>query len=457
MTRLFLKLYLSVIAGVILASTLVVLYLNSIIFPSYNHQIYLLNEPILKSLTKEVKDLLPQENLKQIGSFQRIQFHQKLNNQKVIKKILHQTGWLISVIPNSYLPLSQLQKQKLNEGQSQYVNHLNHQRVYRKLNESLSLEILTYDYSIMVSKPLIGLLTLLEDDPNCTISGCQELTKHAYSSAEKVIISAEESKLTSLERARLDAFPLIQNSLFRWTKTILMVHPKQKGSIIKTTIRVFSLKVRHVFPFILILILSIVGIRFTLYPLKQKLSRFEEAAERFEHGDLTARVKLTGQGPIEYLADLFDRSLDQVNDSIESNETLLQAISHELRTPISRLYFYLDLLVEEGQQIKREKIGYDVSLTLDQMKTLTSKLLEFNRLTFQSPLSQETLLFSQVVEDVLHQYHTESLDDFPLISPDLLQYTNHDLDNQTLILGNRHLLMEAISHLIHNAYIYGQG
>jgi signal transduction histidine kinase len=39
----------------------------------------------------------------------------------------------------------------------------------------------------------------------------------------------------------------------------------------------------------------------------------------------------------------------------------------------------------------------------------------------------------------------------------LLQYTQDQQHDQIMVLGNRHLLMEALSHLIHNAYIYGQG
>ena len=455
MTRLFFKLYVSILIGIIFVVGLATLYLNST-FPHPDPKILTLNAPLIEKIKHHILALIPKEHtLDQIGSSQRVSFHNTLHQDPLFQRWMMQTGWKVTILPSHTLPLSERQKKALKEKKLHYSRHLYNDQSYYFLTPTLSLEVSLHKYNTPVSRYLSGLTTLLLEDPKCKKQACQTLINQQTFNISQTIVFLKDLDLTDLQKARLDAFPqLTKNRLGH--QQIMMLDPLNLNSVVITQLGFCSFDANWILPFFLILLLSILGVRFTLYPLKQKLSQFEHVATRFEQGEIDARVNLTGYGPIEHLATIFDRSLDRMQALIQSNETLLQAVSHELRTPISRLYFYLDLFVEETQQSQREKLADDVSITLDQLKTLTSKILDFNRISLSELSSQETLLFSHVVSNVITQFH-HGKDPYPHIPSHLLHY-NEDSEFQDIkVLGSRNLLSNVLFQLIKNAHIYAPG
>ncbi len=67
------------------------------------------------------------------------------------------------------------------------------------------------------------------------------------------------------------------------------------------------------------------------------LKKLMQAVERFGTGDLAARARIQRGDEIGALAQAFDRMADRIETLLGAERRLLQDISHELRSPLTRL------------------------------------------------------------------------------------------------------------------------
>ena len=73
------------------------------------------------------------------------------------------------------------------------------------------------------------------------------------------------------------------------------------------------------------------------------LNQLREAVRRFGAGDLSARVRSTRRDEIGELARAFDQMADRIQTLLTAERRLLQDISHELRSPLTRLSLAAEL------------------------------------------------------------------------------------------------------------------
>src|SRR5262249_22174117 len=119
--------------------------------------------------------------------------------------------------------------------------------------------------------------------------------------------------------------------------------------------------------------------------ISRPVERLTEAARRLGAGDLTARVptrtrsRRFGRGADD-LADL-NRAFNDTAESIErltpGQKELMANISHELRSPLTRIRVALELLPHNGAAEARLK---DVEADLDELERLIEDVLTATRL-----------------------------------------------------------------------------
>ena len=73
------------------------------------------------------------------------------------------------------------------------------------------------------------------------------------------------------------------------------------------------------------------------------LRDLRRAVDRFGHGDLSARVRSTRRDEIGDLARSFDQMAERIETLLSVERRLLQDVSHELRSPLARLAFAVEL------------------------------------------------------------------------------------------------------------------
>ena len=178
------------------------------------------------------------------------------------------------------------------------------------------------------------------------------------------------------------------------------------------------------------LIILFLLIRSSLKPLKA----IDNSIKRIAVGDLDSVLEPGGSGEFKRLAEGINDMTAQIRSMLESKQQLLLAVSHELRSPITRARVNLELLPEHpSQQAIRED--------LQEMEALISQILESERLNQKhSVLNRSDFAMDELVNDILSQYFSQQKIDTRLTSQ--------------MIHGDRTRLGLLVKNLLDNALKY---
>lgn len=177
------------------------------------------------------------------------------------------------------------------------------------------------------------------------------------------------------------------------------------------------------------------------------LVKLRAATRELAAGNLSARVGVDKRR--DEIADLgrdFDVMAERIQTLMDSQQRLLHDISHELRSPLTRLNIALELAREsEGEEARwaLERIGREA----DRLNDLISQLLILARLESNASAKDRNIVnLKQLVEEIV-------LDaDFEARSRNcsVRLVTKEDLT----LVGNQHLLHSAIENVVRNAVSY---
>ncbi|QQA69100.1 two-component system sensor histidine kinase RstB [Enterobacter hormaechei] len=110
-------------------------------------------------------------------------------------------------------------------------------------------------------------------------------------------------------------------------------------------------------------------------PHWQDMLKLESAAQRFGQGHLTERIHFDSGSSFDRLGIAFNQMADNINALIASKKQLIDGIAHELRTPLVRLRYRLEmsenLTGAESQALNRD---------IGQLEALIEELLTYARL-----------------------------------------------------------------------------
>lgn len=198
--------------------------------------------------------------------------------------------------------------------------------------------------------------------------------------------------------------------------------------------------------------LGLVGIAVALgtYPIVRRLTRrletLRHGVERWGDGDLGARVPLSGDDEVGFLATRFNHAAQQVQSLVQSHEALLASqksllanASHELRSPLARIRMGMELMGSSPSPTFKAEIARNIS-ELDQ-------------------LIEEILLASRLDAKDADMGTVESVDLVGLAAEECAR-TQATLDTPTATLavpGIAKLLRRAVRNLLENARRYGAG
>ncbi len=106
------------------------------------------------------------------------------------------------------------------------------------------------------------------------------------------------------------------------------------------------------------------------------LHRVASAVDHFGRGDLSARVASDRKDEIGNLARSFNAMADRIQTLLSAERRLLEDVSHELRSPLSRLSFAAELIRDAPD---REAAVSRVRREINRLSQLVDTLLEVNR------------------------------------------------------------------------------
>ena len=143
------------------------------------------------------------------------------------------------------------------------------------------------------------------------------------------------------------------------------------------------------------------------------------------------------------------RDLSAKTKQNELKESILNIISHDLRTPLSTIHGTINLLLSDKKMTEKSKENLleDISYASLRMKRLITNLLDSTRLTDKNfDLKLEWCDFEDIVGVALEEFSQKQ-------SGDLLDIK---IDDMTLYWGDNTLLTQLMVNLIDNAIKYAK-
>ncbi|WP_174876022.1 two-component system sensor histidine kinase RstB [Vogesella oryzae] len=175
-------------------------------------------------------------------------------------------------------------------------------------------------------------------------------------------------------------------------------------------------------------------------PHWNELMQLERSAKQLSEGEFSARVQLAPSSGLQPLAQGFNHMASNVERLLESKQALINAVAHELRTPLARLRYRLALLDIDAANPAQAGIERD----LNSVGAMIDELLLHARLSRPDlPL--------QLQELQPQAWLQQRLDDISELNPQL-HFTLQI--EQPSISGDSVLLARAMDNLIGNASRY---
>jgi len=181
-------------------------------------------------------------------------------------------------------------------------------------------------------------------------------------------------------------------------------------------------------PSILLIIIALIFLKNQTQPLV----KLAKAAERFGKGDYVNDFRASGSLEIRKAAFEFDRMAKRINRHLNQRAEMLSGISHDLRTPLTRLKLQLAML-------KQKDLSEKMSRDIDEMEKMLNDYLQFAK--------------SQVKEE------TTTIDLIALFSSIKDQFDNEKLtiinNGKVNLEGRPSALKRSFENIIQNGLKYG--
>lgn len=183
-----------------------------------------------------------------------------------------------------------------------------------------------------------------------------------------------------------------------------------------------------------------------VYPLKRRLTMLRNATKEFGQGNLHGRIRVS---PTSYIGEIeheFNRMADRIENLMGDIKLLSTSMSHEMRTPLAKIQFGLDVLQEEADPEVRKVFLQRIEKTATEMTDMVDSALRYSRLDYAMAGANMSEVDLSDLLEVCVRKHSDL--DF------VLQYERPDFP--ALVCGDAFYLEILIDNLIGNAIKYGR-
>lgn len=182
------------------------------------------------------------------------------------------------------------------------------------------------------------------------------------------------------------------------------------------------------------------------WALSQPARKLERAAKRVAQGEFVVDPSLEkGTSEFRQAGASFNQMVEAVNQMISGQQRLLSDISHELRSPLTRLRMANALATrKQGQSPELSRIDTEAQ----RLEQMISELLELSRMQVDSHLTRERQPMTSLWEAILSDAQFEA--------QQMNKTFSYNAIPEEMISGNPKLLMSALDNVVRNAICYGK-
>ena len=167
-----------------------------------------------------------------------------------------------------------------------------------------------------------------------------------------------------------------------------------KDKIAPSSARIFALWIT--LPGFLLIMLAIIFLKNQTRPI----ANLAKAAEKFGKGEFVKEFRPSGAKEIRQAAYEFNRMRKRISIHLNQRSEMLSGISHDLRTPLTRLKLQLALL-------KQQDLAKKMSDDIEEMERMLNEYLEFSR--HQKTEDTETININNLITDVIKKYDSKQI------------------------------------------------
>ena len=190
--------------------------------------------------------------------------------------------------------------------------------------------------------------------------------------------------------------------------------------------RIFALWIT--LPAVLLILIAIIFLKNQTRPIVN----LAKAAEQFGKGENIKEFRPSGALEIRQAAYEFDRMRKRITRHLNQRSEMLSGISHDLRTPLTRLKLQLAFIEDKS-------ISKKMSDDLDEMEKMLNEYLEFS----SSQINEKTDVFQldQLLIDITSKYEAGKI--------------KLSIENEVSYSGRFNSLKRCLTNLLNNALSYG--
>jgi len=189
-----------------------------------------------------------------------------------------------------------------------------------------------------------------------------------------------------------------------------------------TPVRLFALWIT--LPAILVIFIAILFLKNQTRPI----TKLAEASEKFGRGEDVEEYRPSGALEIRKAGLEFDRMRKRILRHLNQRSEMLSGISHDLRTPLTRIKLQLAF-------IKDKEITNKLSKDVDEMEKMLNEYLQFSRSNFTE--KNEKFNLSELIISTVKKYENKNI----LV----------DQENEIFFSGRKNLIRRCLNNLLDNA------
>lgn len=195
----------------------------------------------------------------------------------------------------------------------------------------------------------------------------------------------------------------------------------------------------------LVLLPTAFAILMLLRPVANQLRQVESAAQSIAQGNLQSRVNEQRIGSARNLAKAFNQMANRTETMVRTQRELLQAVSHELKTPLARIRFAMDLASTASDESERNTRLKAIDKAVEDLDGLVDELLNYVRMEDMSvAMRPESVSICEMLDGLFDRYRT--------LHPDReFRWEPSSIGESLHVLADRTALYRALGNLIGNA------
>ena len=199
-----------------------------------------------------------------------------------------------------------------------------------------------------------------------------------------------------------------------------------KDRVTSSSARIFALWITV--PAFIMVIISLIFLKNQTRPI----TNLARAAEKFGKGEEIEEFKPSGALEIRQAGHEFDKMRKRILRHLNQRNEMLSGISHDLRTPLTRMKLQIAF-------IKEKDLGKKLTEDIDEMEKMLNEYLQFTSSSYIE--KDEMFNLSDLLEDIIKKYESGN------ISKDLIQRVYYN--------GRKNLISRCLNNIIDNALKYG--